>query len=347
MRPIYGLFILALTLPQLLLAEQNVTFATAKIGWEKLPLIRTFDGVVEAINQATVSAQVSGRVTEIYFDVNDFVQQGEVILRIRDTEYKARLDSARAGLNEAKAGFKDAQLELARIKGLVKDKMVPESDFDKAEAALSTAKARVAASESRIKEVQEQVDNTVIRAPFSGVVVQRHVQIGEATQMGQALMTGFSLDALRVNVDIPQAFINAVRKYQQAMVNIPGDVERQVPVKGLTIFPYANPTSHTFRVRAELPEKLVELLPGMLVKINFTVDETERLLIPNNAIVRRSEVIGSYVLDEKNQITLRQIRLGHEFDGKTEVLAGLDAGETVALDPVRAGVILKQQAETK
>ena len=347
MRRISSLFLLALTLPQLLLAEQKLTFDTAKINWEKSPQIRTFDGVVEAVNQATVSAQVSGRVTEINFDVNDFVQQGAVILRIRDTEYKARLSSAKAGLNEAKAGFKDAQLELARIKGLVKDKMVPESDYDKAEAALKAAEARVAASESRIKEVQEQMDNTVIRAPFSGVVVERHVQIGETTQIGQPLMTGFSLEKLRVNVDIPQAFINAVRKHQQAQVNIPGDDERSVAIESMTIFPYANPTSHTFRVRAVLPEKLSQLLPGMLVKISFTIDETERLLIPNSAIVRRSEVVASYVVDEKQQVTLRQIRLGHEYNNKTEVLAGLSPGETVALDPIRAGIYLKQQAETK
>ena len=270
-----------------------------------------------------------------------------MILRIRDTEYKARLSSAKAGLNEAKAVNEDAQLELARIKGLVKDKMVPESDYDKAEAALKAAEARVAASESRIKEVQEQVNNTVIRAPFSGVVIERHVQIGETTQIGQPLMTGFSLDKLRVNVDVPQAFINAVRRHQQAQVSLPGEGDRQMEIKSMTIFPYANPTSHTFRVRAALPEKLSELLPGMLVKIAFTVDETERLLIPNSAVVRRSEVVASYVIDENNHIALRQMRLGHEFNGKTEVLAGLIAGETVALDPIRAGVYLKRQAEKK
>ncbi len=347
MRLIKSLIPFILICPQILLAEQNLPFDIATVKLEKSPQTRAFDGVVEAINKATVSAQVSGRVTEINFDVNDYVKKGEVILRIRDNEYNARLRTAKAGLNEAKAGYKDAQLEYKRINGLVKEKIVSNADFDKAKAALKAAEARVAASEAKITEVQEQVDNTVIRAPFSGVVVERHVQVGETTQMGQPVMTGFSLHELRVNTDIPQAFINPIRKYQKASVRFAENAGKIIPVKSMITFPYANPTSHTFRVRANLPAKVPNLLPGMLVKVDFTIDEAERLLIPNAAIVHRSEVVAVYVVNAQNRVMLRQIRLGHRFGDKTEVLAGITAGENVALDPVRAGIYLKQQAESK
>jgi len=336
-----------LIFPQVIIAEENLPFDTATVNLEKLPQTRAFNGVVEAINKATVSAQVSGRVTEINFDVNDSVKKGEVILRIRDNEYKARLRTAEAGLNEAKAGYKDARLEFERIEGLVKDKIVSGADFDKAKAALNAAEARVAASQSRITEAQEQVDNTVIRAPFRGVVVERHIQMGETTQVGQPVMTGFSLDELRVTTDIPQAFINPVRKYQKASVRFSENADQSIPVISMITFPYANPTSHTFRVRANLPTSVPDLLPGMLVKIDFTIDDTQRLLIPNDAIVRRSEVIATYVVNTQNQVKLRQIRLGHRFGNKTEVLAGMTAGETVALNPVSAGIYLKQQAGLK
>jgi len=346
MRLIKSLIPFILICPQIILAEQNLPFDTATVNLEKSLQTRAFDGVVEAINKATVSAQVSGRVTEINFDVNDYVKQGEVILRIRDNEYKARLRTAKAGLNEAKAGYKDTQLEYERIKGLIKEKIVSNADFDKAKAVLKAAEARVAASEAKITEAQEQVDNTVIRAPFSGVVVERHVQVGETTQMGQPVMTGFSLHELRVNTDIPQAFINPVRKYQKASVRFSENADQSIPVTSMITFPYANPTSHTFRVRANLPAKVPNLLPGMLVKIDFTIDEAERLLIPNAAIVHRSEVVATYVVNE-NRLALRQIRLGYRFGDKTEVLAGMTAGETVALNPVSAGIYLKQQAESK
>jgi len=347
MRLIKSLVTFVLIFPQIVMAEENLPFATATINLEKSPQTRAFDGVVEAVNKATVSAQVSGRVTTIKFDVNDFVKKGDVIIRIRDNEYNARLRTAKAGLNEAKAGYRDAELEFDRIKGLVKDRMVSDAEFDKAKAGLKAAEARVAASEAKITEAQEQVDNTVIRAPFSGVVVERHIEVGETTQVGQPVMTGFSLDELRVNTDIPQAFINAIRKHKKASVRFAENSSDSIPVKNMVTFPYANPISHTFRVRTNLPKKTKNLLPGMLVKVDFVINEAQRLLIPNNAIVRRSEVVAAYVLNEENQIILRQIRLGHRFGDKTEVLAGLSEGETVALDPVRAGIYLKQQAESK
>lgn len=344
MRLINTLLSLVFIYPQITLSVENLPFDTAKANMEASADVRTFDGVVEAINQASVSAQLSGRVTKINFDVNDFVEQGEIILRIRDTEYKARLRSAKAGLNEAKAGLKDAQLEFKRIEGLIKEKLVSDADFDKAKAALNAAKARVAAGVANVAEIQEQVDNTVIRAPFSGVVVERHIQLGETAQPGQPVMSGLSLNELRVNVDIPQAFINPIRKYQQANVRLVDHLKTNIAAKNITTFPYANPSSHTFRVRVDLSEKVPNLFPGMLVKVDFTIDEVQRLLIPSNAIVHRSEVVATYVVNSENRVILRQIRLGHRFGDKTEVIAGLNPGETVALDPVRAGIYLKQQA---
>jgi len=114
----------------------------------------------------------------------------------------------------------------------------------------------------------------------------------------------------------------------------------------VTIFPYAHSASKTFRVRLELPEGQFSLYPGMFVKVAFVSGESRRLLVPTTALLRRSEVTGVYVVDDEQQVRMRQVRVGGTFDQRTEILAGLRQGERVAADPVAAGIYLKTRAVT-
>jgi len=311
------------------------------------PQFVTLDGTVEAVKKATMSAQVSGRITSVKFDVDDFVEKGAVIITIRNKKYKAQLKSAKAQLKEARAKLKDAQLEFNRVKGLFNDKIVSESKLDKAKAALKASEARVSASQASITQAEEQLENTKIRAPFSGIVTKRHIEEGESIRIGQSLMTGFSMAKLRVTTDIPQNYLSQVRQHNHAVIISPDDKALSFPTKEITIFPSANPKTHTFRVRAELPSEVKGIFPGMLVKISFEISKKSRLLIPNDAIVYRSEVIAVYVKDTQSKIHLRQVRLGRQFDKRTEVLAGLMEDEEIFLNPIEAGIQLKQHSGNK
>lgn len=344
LRRSHASLVLAIALiPGLARADSGLETATATL--EVVPREQVFDGVVEAVKQATVAAQISGRITEIRFDVDDVVEKNAILLRIHDTEYKAREKQAQAGLAEAKARLKDATAEHKRIEGLVKEKMVSEAEFDKATASLHAAEARLKAAEGQLTEVEENVGNTVVRAPYSGIVTKRLVELGETVHVGQNVMAGFSLEQLRVNVDVPQAHIAAVRQFQAA--NIYNSTNAAVAAKKLTIFPFADAASHTFRVRADLASGMQGIYPGMLVKAGFVVDKEERLLVPSSAIVRRVEVEAVYVVDEAGKIRMRQVLSGQRFGDKTAILSGLNAGEKVALDPLRAGASLKQQSGAK
>lgn len=333
-------------LPMAIQAQQNEPLKFGIAERVSFPLEYQLDGLVEAAQKSTLSAQVSGRVEVINFDVDDTVNAGDVILRIRDNEYQARLRKAQASLAEAKAGFKDALLEFKRANDLVKKKIISQASFDKIKASRQAAEARVAASEASIAEAQEQLDNTVIRAPYSGVVVERHIELGETTHIGQEVMTGFSLENLRVSVFVPQSLINAVRLHRSARV-IVIDGQSSIETEALTIFPYANPANHAFQVRTNLKQSDQTLYPGMLVKVAFVIDNTQRLVIPQGALVYRSEVAGVYVIDEQQQLSFRQVRPGYDLGDKMEILAGLDVGEKIALNPVRAGIALKAQWESR
>ncbi len=300
------------------------------------------DGVIEAINQATLSAEVSGRIEEILFDVDDIVKEGAVIVRIRDHEYKARLRKAEASLAEAQAGLNDAGREFKRIKGLFKDKVVSRANYDKAGANLESASARVTASEASVSEAELQLEHTVIRAPYSGVVVARHVELGESTSIGKAIMSGYALGKLRVNVDVPQSIINSVREHRKARVILLDD-SGDISASKLTVFPFADAQNHSFRVRVDFPESKQRLFPGMLVKVAFVIGQSSRLMVPSRTIVKRSEVTGAYVVGADQQIHFRQLRTGAIKNGLIEVVAGLDAGEKLAIDPVQAAIRLKAQ----
>lgn len=318
-------------------------FPVAEAKLQTLPVEQVLDGVVEAVNQSTVSAQTAGRVEEIMVDVNDFVPQGAPIIRLRNIEQRAGLDQAQANLREAQARHLEAQAEYNRIRGVYEKQMVSRAQMDTATAAFDAAKARLEAAQAGVAQAKESLGYTTVNAPYGGIVLQRHVQLGETVQPGKPLMTGFSLDELRVVVSVPQRLIVPVRQYKQARV-FPPNGGTGIPAEKLTFFPYADPQSNVFKVRVYLPKKTQGLYPGMFVKAALRVGEDNRLVVPRPALVQRGEVSGVYVAKDA-KVSLRQVRPGRIEGEVVEILAGLEAGEQVALDPIRAGVYLKDRQQ--
>lgn len=333
-----ALFVLFIS-PVLALAQQTeLEIAEARLIAVEQEYI--LDGVIEAINQATLSAEVAGRIEEVYFDIDDIVQEGEVLVRIRDNEYRAQLAQSKAALAEAKSVFENAEREFKRINGLYRDKVVSKAQFDQSQAALESSRARVTSAEANARRSQLQLSNTVIKAPYSGVVTARHVEPGELTNVGQRIMSGYALGELRVNVDVPQSIINSVREFRKARV-MPLDQQPSISADQLIISPVADDKSHAFRVRVNLPAQTSQLFPGMLVKTAFVVDQIDRLLVPLQSVVRRSEVVAVYVVNKEGEIEFRQVRTGVVKDDQVEIVSGLESGEQVAIDPVQAGIQLK------
>ncbi|MDX1812387.1 MAG: biotin/lipoyl-binding protein, partial [Gammaproteobacteria bacterium] len=127
---------------------QATDLKTVQATMAPTPLEYVVDGTIEASKKSTVSSEITGRITELNFDIDNVVQKGEVLLRVRDNEYKARVQKAEASLDEAHAHYKDAELEFERAKDMYHKKVISESQFDRSQAALKAAEARVAASQA-------------------------------------------------------------------------------------------------------------------------------------------------------------------------------------------------------
>lgn len=224
------------------------------------------------------------------------------------------------------------------------------SAVDKTAADVKAARQRVKAAEADNKKAREQLEYTAVRAPYAGIVVKRHVNIGERVRPGTPLMTGFSLAKLRATASVPQVMVEAVRQHGEVNISLSG-TGKTVSSNKLTVYPYANAKTHDFTVRAELSSVPAGFYPGMFVKARFVVGQVSRLLIPKSAVVHRSEVTAVYVVDKKGRVGFRAVRVGASLPAEgsvfvndnIEILAGLTAGEQVALDPVKAGVLLKAQ----
>jgi RND family efflux transporter MFP subunit len=297
---------------------------------------RIWDGVIEAVNQATLSAQTGGRVLELPFDVDDYVPAGAVVARFTDVEQQSAQRRAQAALAAAESAAREAEADYERIREIHARKLVAKAQLDQATARRDGARAALDSARAALRESAEQVDYTVIRAPYSGIVVKRHVQVGETVRPGQALISGISLGELRVEVQVPQSDVAAIREYRKAAVILDAATGARLEAKEVVVYPNADPQTHSFRVRLELPAQETGLHPGMTVKVAFTVGEAQRLLVPASALLQRSEVSAVYVIDAQGP-TLRQVRIGHRYGDRVEVLSGLDDGERIAVDPVATG----------
>ncbi len=329
----------ALSLSCTAFGQDAGSLATAIAAYEPAAIERVFDGTVEAVHQATVSAQTGGRIAELNYDVDDYVEQGSVLVRFTDAEQQAALSQAQAQLAEAKARSTEAGEDYRRAQNLQERGLGSQRDLDRALAARESAKARVSSAESAVATARQHLDYTTVKAPYAGIVIQRHVELGETVSPGQPLLSGLSLERLRVAVDLPQSVAIEVRKDPVAAVVT---TQGRVNSGNITLFPVADPLTNTFRARLDLPEGQFGLYPGMFVKVVFAIGEAERLLVPAAAVLHRSEITALYVVNDGG-VRLRQVRTGQHFDDRVEILSGLAAGEAVALDPVLAGISAKSE----
>lgn len=306
---------------------------------------RAWDGVVEAVQQAQLTAQTAGRVTVVAVDVNDRVAAGEVLLRLTAVEQQAGANTARAQLRAAEAAAVEAEANFRRYDALSSGQYVSRAQIDQARAARDSAVAARDAARAQLAQAGQQADYTVVRAPYAGIVSARLVEPGESVAPGEPLLAMYAPSALRIQVQVPQSDAEAIRAAGRAAVLF--DDGRRIDAASVAVFPSADPATHSVPVRVVLPGMQDAPQPGATAKVVFPIAgkaDTGTVRIPHNALVQRGEVSGVYVIDG-NRIALRQLRLGRAAGDGVEVLAGLKPGERIATDPVAAVQALVAQRE--
>ena len=324
---------------------------------ESVPNYVLLEAKLEAIKQSTVSAQTQGIIEKVNFDINDKVEAGQVLILINSSQQKAALSQAKAALAQANALNSDAQSILKRNRSLLSKKTLSQGEFDSSLARANSAEAAVLAAEAFVKQAQEQVTYTRITAPYSGIVRQRFVQMGELVNPGQPVMTGFALKPLRAVVDIPQTLAAKLSSQSPAInyaINNSANPSihiiangKQYPAGQFTLFPYADSRYSSVRARIDLLDNAEasqltgrdNLMPGSWVKVQLANGEQSGIYLPASAIFQQGEV-ASLFIQHNNGFKLRYVRLGQtQPDGRIRILSGLEAGEKVAIDALAAAMI--------
>lgn len=321
---------------QLELAEANLVSQGSELR---------LDGLVEAVNRAQVSAQTSGRILELPFEIGDSVTAGQVIARLTQSEQQAGVSAAQAQLREAQTAFEEADRQWRRLQALFDQKLVAKAPVDNGRQVRDAAAARVESAKAVLEDATARLEYTEVVAPYSGIVVQRLVSEGEAVLPGTPLLEGIALDQLRVRVQVPQTYVSAVQRVKTSDLLL--DSGERIPLTVSRFVPQANQSNHSFTWLFDLPELPNQsgVLPGTFARLAFQIDEKLRLMVPDDAIARRGEITAVYVKPaDSDQLEFRYVRVGQTDQlGMTEVVSGLTQGEQIVVDPVAGAVAYKEQ----
>ena len=316
-------------------------------------------GYVTARREATVSSKVTGKVTEVLIEEGVHVKEGQVLARLDDTNVKAslrlaeaQLVSARAALEETRVRIKEADLNFKRITELAKKNISAQSELEHAEADAFSLKAKLVQQESdvivgerQVTTWEQQLEDTIIRAPFSGIVTSKNAQPGEMISPISAgggftrtgICTIVDMESLEIEIDVNESYINRVEAKQPVEATLDAYPDWKIPCKVIAIIPTADRQKSTVKVRVGFDKLDARILPEMSVKVAFREQSTTAQLANPNVTVPKSAVQQQDGRDvvlvvqngraERRSVTVNSI-------GTDEVVvgAGVSAGEKVVVE---------------
>jgi len=321
-------------------------------------------GYVTARLQATVSAKITGKVTEVLIEEGMRVREGAVLARLDDTEARAglalaqaQLVAARSQLAEVRAQLDQAERDYTRQQGLYDRQLVSPQSLDAALAQRDMLRARLANLQEQIKVAQEslavaqvQLDNTVIRAPFSGVVIAKSAQPGEMISPisagGGFTRTGIGtivdMDSLEIQVDVNESYINRVAPGQPVEATLNAYPDWKIPGEVIAIIPTADRSKATVKVRIAIKARDPRIVPDMGVRVGFLESKAPGeapapraagVLVPADAVKPEGADGVVFVVTDGKKVERRRVTLGPDLAGQRRVVSGLREGERVVLAP--------------
>jgi len=304
----------------------------------------SYEGVVEALRQTVVAAQVPGAVIALQVRAGDTVQAGQVLMRIdaRAADQTAAAGAAQA--RAARAALEAAGRDFERQQQLFAQGFISQAALDRADAQFKMAQGEASAHLANAGAARTQSDLYVVRAPYGGVVAGVSVVLGDMALPGRPLLTLYDPAALRVAAAIPQVAVARSGSAFAPQAEIPGLAASRVKPLRVQLLPTVDVASQTLELRLDLPPD-TGATPGMFARAWLpgpgpgASSEEARLFVPSQALVRRSELAAVYVIGRDGKPLLRQVRPGRSEGSQVEILSGVAAGERVALDPQAAARI--------
>jgi HlyD family secretion protein len=340
-------------------AAEVRTFTVREVAGGEVGTVLNASGYVTPRRQATVSAKVTGKVTEVLVEEGMEVEAGQVLARLDASNVLAQFQlaeaqwaAAQSGLRETEIRLDEAGRELRRISGLASEQISSPADLDRAQAEVNSLEARLDRQRLEIKVAQrqlalweQQMEDTIIRAPFSGVVVSKDAQPGEMISPISAgggftrtgICTLVDMESLEIEVDVNESYINRIKQGQPVEAALDAYPNWKMPAKVIAIIPTADRQKATVRVRVGFEELDSRILPQMGVKVGFRSsdkagEEKERgTPIPKSAVHQENGRDWVWVV-RNGKVDRREVKVGSARNQEIFVLAGLSGGEKVVVN---------------
>ncbi|MDI1309636.1 MAG: efflux RND transporter periplasmic adaptor subunit [Methylotenera sp.] len=305
------------------------------------------EGVVESAKSTQIATEMQGGITMLSVKAGDIVKAGQVLVRIDARAARQQIAGSQAQAAATNAQLSAAKQAYERKKRLYEKNYLSQAALEQAEAEFKTAQAQVRAQQSNISIANVGADLHTIVAPYSGVVAEVNVELGDMALPGNPLLSIYDPKVLRIVASVPQNRISQLNDNSDLNIEIP-DVSKlsfNLPVKQMIVLPTADMASHQVKVRINIPESLMgttRLSPGMFARVGLPVvgsNESSHLLVPATSVMRRGEVSLLYIV-KQGKPQLRQVRVGlKQMQGTAqyiEILSGVEAGEQAAVNPLAA-----------
>ncbi len=315
----------------------KVAFAAEKAGKAKVfvvkpvtvPVYETAVGSVRALHETAVGSRLLARVVKVYVDAGMRVKQGQLLVELDDQDIKAKVAQAEQAVKAAQAQAAQAKLEVERSRELHKKKLISDNDWDRILHASQAAEANLERAKHALQEARTMLSYAKVRAPLSGVVVDKQVDVGDMVTPGQVLVTLYDPSRMQLWAEVRESLAMGLRPGDKVKVKV-------AVVEGLCdgvvreVVPASEVASRTFLVKVSGPCP-PGVYKGMYGKIYLPMGEKEELQIPLSAVGRVGQLTLVKVVDEKGEIHRRFVRLGPEVEGtdKVVVLSGLAPGEKI------------------
>jgi len=301
-----------------------------------IPNLVELTGSVVSPRSARLSSDLGGLVQEVLVDLGDSVRAGAPLVQLDATLERLELRRAEAATREAREALADARREVEIAERLIRNRNMPQNELDSRVARARIAEAAVERLEAEEAHRRERVRRHAIVAPFDGVIAERVAQAGEWVAPGTAVVELVETDRLFIDVPVPERYFDDLRTAPRAQARLDAMPERSFPASVAARVPVTDPTARTFLLRLRPETGGVQIAPGMSARV--TIDLAGRrqgVAVPRDAIVRypdsRTTVWIVREGDSGSTVSERQVKLGKAFDGRVEVVEGLQAGVPVVV----------------
>ena len=254
-------------------------------------------GYVEAPNVSILASETDGLVTELKAREGDRVARGQALVMLRTTPLELKLQAAQARLKEARAREKLAEKNLERFRGLAESKTISLQQLDESQYEHDAWQGRIETLRAEIASIQFDIERSTIRAPFNGVVVSRHTEVGQWSKVGDSVLEVLSTDIQEVHVDVPEKYFNDIIVGEEVSVTFDSFPGQAYPAYIRTLIPRMDTSAHTFSVKLRLSNSSENISAGMLARVTFALGQSRSgTLVPKDAIVRQGGITVVYLV---------------------------------------------------